>query len=179
MITVVTKEPTFISTTGICSTRKSFSYHKADAIVSAANSFGIMDGGSDLAIVNMLGSAIARRVKENVERFYNSELPVGSAFSLEINHPQYKWIIIAPTMRVPKNIANTDNVYQAMRAILRQMKEHGIKDVVMPILGTGYGCMREEDAARQMMMAINTMNRPPRTYNEIHQTEEILNRTKR
>jgi len=179
MIKVVTKEPMFVGIDDIESTQKGFSYHKADAIVSAANSFGIMDGGSDVAIIDILGRSVATEVRNHIKEYYYGELPVGGAFSIEVNHPQYKYLIIAPTLRVPKSITNTDNVYHAMRAVLIQMKRHGIKSVVMPMLGTGYGQMYSEDAGKQMILAMKSMTNIPLLFEQIDASEEALNRTKR
>jgi O-acetyl-ADP-ribose deacetylase (regulator of RNase III) len=57
----------------------------ADAIVSPANSFGIMDGGLDLAIRNELGFAIEQKVQEVIVQKYHGELPVGCAEIVDTN----------------------------------------------------------------------------------------------
>src|SRR6476469_5307133 len=49
----------------------------ADAIVSPANSFGIMDGGLDLAIRDRLGFPVEARVQAVIVEKYHGELPVG------------------------------------------------------------------------------------------------------
>src|SRR5262245_25406748 len=46
----------------------------ADAMVSPANSFGIMDGGLDLAIRNAIGGDIQRRVHEAIIEKHHGEL---------------------------------------------------------------------------------------------------------
>src|SRR5215470_5132076 len=51
----------------------------ADAIVSPANSFGIMDGGLDLAIRDQLGFLVESKVQELIDAKYHGELPVGCA----------------------------------------------------------------------------------------------------
>lgn len=48
-----------------------------DAMVSPANSFGIMDGGLDLAIRDALGASIQRRVQQAIIERHHGEMPVG------------------------------------------------------------------------------------------------------
>src|ERR1700682_38693 len=51
----------------------------ADAIVSPANSFGIMDGGLDLAIRDQLGFGVQTALQELIVAKHHGELPVGCA----------------------------------------------------------------------------------------------------
>jgi O-acetyl-ADP-ribose deacetylase (regulator of RNase III) len=59
----------------------------ADAIVSPANSFGIMDGGLDLAIRSELGFAIEQKVQEVIVQKYHGELPVGCRIPSQVCCP--------------------------------------------------------------------------------------------
>src|SRR3954464_4406784 len=59
----------------------------ADAIVSPANSFGIMDGGLDLAIREQLGFPVERRIQEVIVEKHHGELPVGCAEVVETDDP--------------------------------------------------------------------------------------------
>src|SRR5207248_10993213 len=53
-------------------------FHRpADALVSPANSFGIMDGGLDLAIRDQLGFAVQTKVQEVIVERHHGELPIG------------------------------------------------------------------------------------------------------
>jgi O-acetyl-ADP-ribose deacetylase (regulator of RNase III) len=60
-----------------------------DCLVSAANSFGLMDGGVDLAITNYFGPSLQRRVQQFILDHYNGEQPVGSSFIVETQHPAH------------------------------------------------------------------------------------------
>jgi O-acetyl-ADP-ribose deacetylase (regulator of RNase III) len=73
----------------------------ADAIVSPANSFGIMDGGLDLAIRNELGLKIEQRIQEVIVEKYHGELPVGCAEIIATNDSRWKYLISAPTRGFP------------------------------------------------------------------------------
>jgi O-acetyl-ADP-ribose deacetylase (regulator of RNase III) len=69
------------------------------------------------------------------------------------------YLISAPTMEVPMNVANTANAYQAMRALLRaaarfnQRHPGAIRTIAIPGLCTGTGGMAPETAAHQMRSA--------------------------
>src|SRR5881409_1547234 len=51
--------------------------HKADAIVSPANSFGYMDGGIDLVYSRFFGWELEANLKELLAERHYGELPVG------------------------------------------------------------------------------------------------------
>ena len=87
---------------------------------------------------------------------HDGEMPVGQAVIVETGLDQVRYLISAPTMRVPMNIESTVNVYWAFRAILRAVREHNrlhpgsIRSVLCPALGTGEGRMpfaREDGAS--------------------------------
>ncbi|EDL3544048.1 phage tail protein, partial [Salmonella enterica subsp. enterica serovar Newport] len=79
-----------------------------DCMVSAANSFGLMDGGVDAAITTYFGTQLQRRVQKYIIQEYLGEQPVGSAFVIETGNSKHPWLIHAPTMRVPLIIDGTD-----------------------------------------------------------------------
>src|SRR5438445_9354326 len=79
-----------------------------DCMVSAANSFGLMDGGVDLAIVNYFGHELMDRVQERILNDYRGEQPVGTSFIIETGHPEHPFLAHTPTMRVPMAISRTD-----------------------------------------------------------------------
>jgi len=90
----------------------------ADAIVSPANSFGIMDGGLDLAIRDQLGFQVQDTIQKVIVEKHHGELPVGCAEIIETNDSRWYYMIAAPTMRVPEPISFTINAYLAFRALL-------------------------------------------------------------
>ncbi len=125
----------------------------ADAIVSPANSFGIMDGGVDAVIADQIVGA-ERRVMQHIKEFRYGEINVGSAALVHVGHPSFKWIISAPTMRVPMGIRGTTNVYSAFRAMLIcAIEARAIETISTPVFGTGVGKMDAKVAATQMLMA--------------------------
>jgi len=157
----------------------------ADAIVSPANSFGIMDGGLDLAIRKELGLAIEQKVQEVIVQKYHGELPVGCAEIVDTNDTRWKYLIAAPTMRIPEPIGFTINTYLAFRAILVAIENfnqaHGaavINSCICPGLGTGVGGVSAATCARQMRAAYQTMKSAARipSYEAIHKFHSTLRR---
>ena len=113
-----------------------------DCMVSAANSFGLMDGGVDAAIIRFFGDRLMNRVQRRILDEYLGEQPVGTSMIVETDHPRHPFIAHTPTMRVPMDIAHTDNVYRAMWAMLLAVQRHNehaerrIAIVACPGLGT-------------------------------------------
>jgi O-acetyl-ADP-ribose deacetylase (regulator of RNase III) len=140
-----------------------------DCMVSPGNSFGLMDGGVDLAIINYFGLDLMDRVQAHIIQEYRGEQPVGTAFVIATGHSKHAYLAHAPTMRVPMRIARTDNVYRAMQAMLLAVWNHNrlSKDqiglVACPGLGTLTGGVRYDQAANQMAMAYNHFLDPPKS----------------
>ena len=136
----------------------------SDAIVSPANSFGIMDGGLDLAIRGKLGVKVESKIQKVIVAEYHGELPIGCAEIIETEHDVWKYMISAPTMRIPESVEFTLNAYLAFRAILLSIenlnKSKGqrlIDSVVCSGLGTGFGRIPPSRCAGQMLLAYKSM----------------------
>lgn len=138
-----------------------------DSMVSAANSFGLMDGGVDLAIAGFFGQELVARVQRRVLAEYLGEQPVRTSMIVETGHPEHPFVAHTPTMRVPMPIARTDNVYLAMWAMLLAVRRHNqgegrpIGTVACPGLGTATGQVPYPEAARQMALAYRNFLHPP------------------
>ena len=138
-----------------------------DCMVSAANSFGLMDGGVDLAIVRFFGRTLEARVQKHILESYLGEQPIGTSFIIKTEHEKHPFIAHTPTMRIPMTVALTDNVYIAMWAMLLAVYRHNlisdqkIKTIACPGLGTATGQVPFDEAARQMAVAYqHFLNRP-------------------
>lgn len=153
----------------------------ADAMVSPANSFGIMDGGLDRVIRYELGFAVENRIQHQIQQKFHGELPVGSALIIPTDHAQWPWLIAAPTMRIPEDISNTLNPYLAFRAILLAIKHHNqeqpaIRSLVCAGLGTGIGHVDPQKCAIHMKTAFDQLHHPLQrhSYQELHSTHRRL-----
>ncbi len=142
-----------------------------DCMVSAANSFGLMDGGVDAAIIRFFGHSLMERVQQRILEDYLGEQPVGTSLIVETHHPKHSFIAHTPTMRVPMAIAHTDRVYLAMWAMLLAVRRHNqnaeekINIIACPGLGTGVGRVPHSEAARQMALAYVHFLYPPKYIN--------------
>ncbi|MEQ1843588.1 MAG: macro domain-containing protein, partial [Verrucomicrobiales bacterium] len=146
-----------------------FFEQESDAMVSPANSFGIMDGGLDAAIQSTLLGDVQSVVQERILNRYHGELPVGCAEIVQTKDDRWPYLIAAPTMRIPESVSHTLNPYLAFRAALLAISSHneaiGVADiasVVVPGLGTGIGGVDPIRCAFQMRMAFNAVSAPAR-----------------
>lgn len=148
----------------------------AEAMVSPANSFGIMDGGLDAAIRDVLGFAVQKRAQRVIVERHHGELPVGSAELVDTSDERWPVLVVAPTMRVPENVNQTLNAYLAFRAAILACKRADIGSIVCCGLGTGIGGMNPQRAAVQMRMALLHATGPARipSFDQIHATHRAL-----
>jgi len=140
----------------------------AEALISPANSFGFMTGGIDLHYKNYFGQAIEDDLRTKIASEFNHELLVGQSTFVEIFNPpqliKYKYMIAAPTMRIPENVSHTINAYLAAKAALLVALNINAESIVFPGLGTGTGNMLPEDCAKQVNAAINYVLVEKRIY---------------
>ncbi|MBI3014850.1 MAG: macro domain-containing protein, partial [Candidatus Tectomicrobia bacterium] len=90
---------------------------RADAIVNAANSQGVMGGG----VAGVIRRAAGKEVEE--EAVAQAPIPVGSAALTGGGKTRFRGIIHAPTMPQPAQRIPAENVYKATAAALRLAEE--------------------------------------------------------
>jgi O-acetyl-ADP-ribose deacetylase (regulator of RNase III) len=137
-----------------------------DAVVSPANSFGFMDGGVDWAYLQFFGAELQTRVQTIIRLQRFQELLVGDAIVVPTYNEAIHFLIVAPTMRVPKIIGDPADVMLATRAAIRMALNFRFEHIVMPGMGTGCGQVRPDVAARAMRAGIEAGLRdtPRRPY---------------
>ncbi len=142
-----------------------------DCVVTAGNSFGLMDAGMDLAVVRFFGRRVMERIQKLILDDYLGEQPVGTCIVVPTDHAAHPYVAHAPTMRVPMNIRGTDHVYLALWATLIAVHRHNrsesrtIDSLACPGLGTGTGGMDPLEAALQLRLAYEHYQRPPQFLN--------------
>jgi O-acetyl-ADP-ribose deacetylase (regulator of RNase III) len=138
-----------------------------DCFVTAGNAFGLMTAGIDAAVVRFFGEDLMRRIQHRIMDQFLGEQPVGTAFVEPTGHPDRPFVAHAPTMRVPGSIAGSDKVYCATWAALVAMHLHNvtagqkIETAALPAMGTGFGGVAFDEAARQMAAAYRHYLDPP------------------
>ena len=142
-----------------------------DCVVTAGNSFGLMDAGMDLAVVRFFGRQLMERIQKQILDDFLGEQPVGTCIIVPTEHATHPFVAHAPTMRVPMNIQGTDHVYLAMWATLTAVHRHNqsgsrpIDSLACPGLGTGTGGMDLIEASLQLRLAYEHFKRPPQFIN--------------
>ena len=129
-----------------------------EGIVSPANSFGLMDGGYDKAIIDYLGPQAQSNVLTMLNLIYYGEQPVGTCLAV----PFWKYTILhTPTMRTPGKILDRTVIYFCMRSVLLTCIKANIKSVVIPAFGGCTGQMDKREIANMMRLAYEQItNRP-------------------
>lgn len=151
----------------------------ADAVVSPANSFGFMDGGIDMVYSRHFDWQMQERLQKVIREEHDGEILVGQAVIIpaydEKKPPSeedlkgcnegvpIKYLISAPTMRVPQDVQETVHAYLAFRAVILAVRKHNarnpgerIQSVLCPGLGTAVGMMDYNQCANQMCLAYET-----------------------
>jgi len=153
-----------------------------DCFVTAANSYGIMTAGIDAAVVRFHGEELMRRIQNRIQDAYLGEQPIGTALIEPTGNPDYPFVAHTPTMRTPGSIAGTDKVYLATWAALLAVYRHNtsrperkIDTVAFPAMGTGFGAVSHDEAARQMAAAYYHYLHPPHRFD----WDVVINREKR
>jgi O-acetyl-ADP-ribose deacetylase (regulator of RNase III) len=138
-----------------------------DAVISPANSFGLMDGGIDYHYSEYFGWDLEKRLQQIIHTKYHGELLVGQAEIIETNHAKIPYLISAPTMRLPTVLHNSANPYLAARAVFLLLQygqfpdgtpiSERVQTIAFPGLGTGVGRVGPMMCATQMRQAIDNV----------------------
>jgi len=148
----------------VCEDFKKFvDQHNVECIVSPANSYGLMDGGYDLAIANYFGHEIAERVRDYILDKYWGEQPVGSSFLINID--KYRKLIHTPTMRIPSKIKDPMVVYHCMRSTLIEAIKNNVESIVIPAFGGDCGDLNYSIISNMMYNAYMQIFNPPTEIN--------------
>jgi O-acetyl-ADP-ribose deacetylase (regulator of RNase III) len=129
-------------------------------VVSSANTFGIMDGGSDAAYLKVFGKQLESATRQRIAThglttaLGRSYLPVGSAITVPTGVPNCPSMICAPTMVFPSDIRGTDNVYFAFFATLQVGCLSPDAVIAITLMGMGYGKMDANESADSITRAL-------------------------
>lgn len=134
--------------------------NSVDCVVSPGNSFGIMDGGYDMAITAWFGEQLQNRVQQYILDDFYGEQPVGTSFIIKANDNGQS-LIHTPSMRIPQKIKDETVIYQCMRSTLICAKQNNVKSIVIPLFGGGCGKVAPNVIAKMMNLAYIQINNPP------------------
>ena len=124
-----------------------------DAVVSPANTKGIMNGGYDAVLRRYFGIGIEYMVQQYLEKF---KIDVGQAIAVKTGHPKVDWLIVSPTVSVSgKGLSGHTSVsYACAYNSVKVAIEKNVKYLGMTGLGTGVGGLDRREAARQQVRGI-------------------------
>lgn len=137
------------------------SSNPVQCIVSPGNSYGLMDGGYDLAITRYFGDQLQQRVQRHIIDHYYGEQPVGTSFIIDAGRNGQK-LIHTPTMRTPYFIREPLVIYQCMRTTLICAMENNVESILLPLFGGGCGQVHPERIAEMMRKAYDQLQDPPK-----------------
>jgi O-acetyl-ADP-ribose deacetylase (regulator of RNase III) len=149
-----------------------------EAIVSPANSFGLMDGGYDKAITNYFGPQLMKDVQDIIVKEWYGEQPVGTSISVPITSKvytkqvdeerviQYNPILIhTPSMRTPEQIVDYRIIYQCTRTTLIEALKQDVDSIVIPAFGGLTGRVPYDTIAKMMFLAYKQICNQPKELN--------------
>lgn len=147
-----------------------------DCLVSPANSYGIMNGGYDLALTRMFGNELQLKVQEYIINNLYGEQPVGSSIIVDIPNTNKK-LIHTPTMRIPSPIVDSEIVYTSMRSTLICALKNNIQSIIIPAFGGSTGMVKERTIAKEMFKAyiqIFKTNIKVHSWNDVYELDSII-----
>lgn len=151
---------------------------KIDAVVSPANSFGLMDGGYDAAITAYFGNDLMNDVQQKIIRRWYGEQPVGTSMTVPIKcktvpdertlQNKYAILIHTPTMRTPEKIVDSRIIYQCMRTTLIEAIRQEVDHIVIPAFGGATGMVPYDEIAKMMCFAYRQIYNKPKELNWVY-----------
>ena len=149
-------------------------YYSIDAIVCPANSFGIMTGGFDKAIIDNAGKEVMTDVQMAIKLKWFGEQPVGTSLTVPIRKYrfinrngdfQYPILIHTPTMRTPEKIIDRRVIYSCMRSCLIEAKKQEVNSILIPAFGGCTGQLDKREIANMMRLAYEQLTNIPEEIN--------------
>ena len=147
-----------------------FNEVKADCLVAAGNSYGIMDGGLDLLYRKVFGKVLQDNVQHEITKRFMGEQPVGTCVLVWVDHDDFNYVAYAPTMRVPQVLDNPSKMYDVLWSVLAEVTvrnnssppgTRAIESIACPGLGTGCGKLNPWMVAKAMEIAWFNFKRGP------------------
>ena len=107
-----------------------------DAVVSPANTAGIMNGGYDAALRRHFGNTLEYRVRKSIEA---KPIPVGEARAIQTADERVKWLIVAPTVSIVADGLSGHETVSYAAAYRSVITAHRAGAVCLGMTGLGTG----------------------------------------
>lgn len=123
-----------------------------DAVATPGNSYGVMTGGFDLAVIHTFGKKLMTVVQDHIKKQYKGCQPVTSVFDIAIPDSKIH-LLHCPTMAMPQVISDPNTVYECTKNTLALAKKNKYETIVLPAFGGLTGGVPAEEEAKQMFRA--------------------------
>jgi O-acetyl-ADP-ribose deacetylase (regulator of RNase III) len=129
------------------------------AIVSPTNCLGDLNGGLDLQLQARF-DFLEARLQGYLGLLPSRKLKLGTAVWVETGDEEHPFLILAPTFRMPMDMASLNRIYSAAFAVFSSVLAYNaakhdrpVPRIIMPGFGTGVGDMEPGAAARKVCSA--------------------------
>ena len=124
-----------------------------DAVVSPANTMGIMNGGYDAVLRRYFGVEIEYTVQKYLAKY---NIDVGQAIAVKTGHSKVHWLIVTPTVSVTgEGLSGHESVsYACAYNAVKVAHQRGVKYLGMTGLGSGVGGLDRRVSVRQQFQGI-------------------------
>jgi len=111
----------------------------ASAMLLPGNSFGFLDSGLELELVEAMGPEIEEEIRSRIRKEHHGELLVGQALVIQPSSRTGRALIYAPLWRTPRRLQGTIHPYLCLRGALLELIRHGagLHSLAVPAL-TGF-----------------------------------------
>ena len=126
--------------------------YEIDAVVSPANTLGIMNAGFDADLRRYFGMGVENMVRKSLDE---NALGIGQSRAFATPNHDIKWLIVSPTVHLINGYTNDASVaYSAAYASVKAAYGAGARYIGMTGLGTGAGNLPYQEAAKQQFKGI-------------------------
>lgn len=141
-----------------------------DVLITAGNSFGVMSGGIDLVVNQMMN--VEGKVQSFIQKNHNGVLPVGRSICVSTDYKKIPLLIYTPTMFIPTILPETtDNPLMATLSAISLTKTFlGEPSIYIPILCVNTGQVDITRVVSQMCLGIDMIVNNVKVTND----EEII-----
>jgi len=111
----------------------------ASALLVPGNSFGFLDTGLELEIVESMGLEIEEEIRSRIRKEHHGELLVGQALVIRSSRGSGRALVYAPLWRTPRRLQGAIHTYLCLRGGLIELMRHGagLHSLAVPAL-TGF-----------------------------------------
>ena len=109
---------------------------EADAMLLPGNSFGFLDSGLELEVVESMGPEVEEEIRSRIRKEHHGELLVGQALVVAPTSGKGRALVYAPLWRTPRRLQGTIQPYLCLRGALLEVigRGAGLHSLAIPAL---------------------------------------------